>query len=187
MEIIIDSKINNPLINRTEVHFTVIHEGEGTPNREIIRSELAEKLNAKKENIVVNNIQTSFGVQKSTGYAKVYSSLAKAKDWDREHILQRNKLIEAKKDEKKPEEKPSKPEEAPKTEKPQEPVAVEQEKPAEEKQDETKEPVKEEKPEAESKGEPRIGDKPKETVEQEEPKEETVKEETKKSEEEKKE
>ena len=48
MEIIIDSKINNPLINRTEVHFTVIHEGEGTPNREIIRSELAEKLNAKK-------------------------------------------------------------------------------------------------------------------------------------------
>ena len=39
MEIEINSKRNNPLLNRTEVYFTVKHSGEGTPNREIIRSE----------------------------------------------------------------------------------------------------------------------------------------------------
>jgi len=114
MKIEIDSKKNNPLLNRTEVYFTIHHEGEGTPNREITRSELAEKLNVKKENIVVDNIHSSFGIQESKGYAKVYTSVEKAKDWDREHILVRNKLIV--KEEKKPEEKPvEKPKEKPET------------------------------------------------------------------------
>lgn len=107
MEIEIDSKRNNPLLNRTEVHFTVKHEGEGTPNREIIRSELADKLNVKKENIVVNTIHSSFGNQEITGYAKVYSSLAKTKDLERDYILSRNKLIESKPGDKKKEEKPT--------------------------------------------------------------------------------
>jgi small subunit ribosomal protein S24e len=100
MEIEIDSQKNNPLLKRTEVYFTVKHTGEGTPNREIIRSELAEKLNSKKENVVVNIIKTSFGIQETTGYAKVYSSLESSKGIEREHILKRNKLGETKKDKK---------------------------------------------------------------------------------------
>jgi small subunit ribosomal protein S24e len=63
MEIEIDSKRNNPLLNRTEIIFTIKHEGEGTPARELIRNELADKLNVKKENVVVNTINTSFGKQ----------------------------------------------------------------------------------------------------------------------------
>lgn len=100
MEIEIDSKKNNPLLKRTEVYFTVKHTGEGTPNREIIRSELAEKLNSKKENVVVNIIKTGFGKQETTGYAKVYLSLESSKGLEREHILKRNKLGEIKKDKK---------------------------------------------------------------------------------------
>jgi small subunit ribosomal protein S24e len=100
MEIEIDSKKNNPLLKRTEVYFTVKHAGEGTPNREIIRSELADKLNSKKENIVVNIIKTGFVIQETTGYAKVYSSLESSKGIEREHILKRNKLGETKKDKK---------------------------------------------------------------------------------------
>ena len=96
MEIEIDSKRNNPLINRTEVHFTIRHEGKGTPDREIVRSELAEKLNVKKENVVINNINSGFGIQESTGYAKVYKSVEKSKNMERKHILERNKLIEGK-------------------------------------------------------------------------------------------
>ena len=124
MEIDIDSKRNNPLLNRTEVQFTIHHNGEGTPNREIIRGELAEKLNVKKENIIVNSINSSFGVQESTGYAKIYSSQAKAKDWDRKYILRRKKIgvEEKKKDEKvadskkePSEKKPEPPEEKPET------------------------------------------------------------------------
>ncbi|MCK4233733.1 30S ribosomal protein S24e [candidate division WOR-3 bacterium] len=110
MEIEIDSKKNNPLLNRTEICFTVRHEGGSTPNREIIRSELAEKLNVKKENIIVNTINTSFGIQETTGYAKIYSSVAKAKDGERRHILKRNLIgvEEKKKEEKKTEAKSEK-------------------------------------------------------------------------------
>jgi len=137
MEIEIYSKKNNPLLNRTEVHFTIQHEGEKTPNREIIRSELAEKLNAKKENVIINDIQSSSGIQKSMGYAKIYSSLKKAEELERKHILIRNKISVKK--EKTEEEKtetskePPKEEEKPAEEKPaEEKQAVE--KPAEEKE-----------------------------------------------------
>ncbi len=118
----IDSKKNNPLFDRTEVHFTIQHEGEKTPNREIIRSELAEKLNAKKENIIINDIQSSSGIQKSTGYAKIYSSVKKAEEMERKHILKRNKISGKK--EKKEGEKAETAEEPPK----------EEEKPAEKKE-----------------------------------------------------
>lgn len=96
MEIEIESKRNNPLLNRTEVYFTIKHSTEGTPNREIIRSELADKLGVKKENIVVNTINTSFGIQETTGYAKVYSSQDKSKNLERDHILSRNKISDKK-------------------------------------------------------------------------------------------
>ena len=132
MEIEIDSKRNNPLLNRTEIYFTIKHEGEGTPNREIIRSELAEKLNVNKENVIVNTVHSSFGNQEITGYAKVYSSLAKSKDIERDYILKRNRLIEGEK--KKAEEKPAAP--------PKEEGA--KEKPAEEKPAESTEDAKEE-------------------------------------------
>jgi len=133
MEIEIDSKRNNPLLNRTEIYFTIKHKGEGTPNREIIRSELAEKLNVKKENIIVNTVHSSFGDQEISCYAKVYSSLTKSKDLERDYILRRNMLIEPKG--KKAEEKPP---EAPKEE------GVE-EKPVEEKQAESIGEIKEHK------------------------------------------
>jgi small subunit ribosomal protein S24e len=108
MDIEIISKKNNPLFNRTEVHFTINHTGEGTPNREIIRSELSEKLNAKKENIIINSINSSFGIQQSKGYAKIYTSLKKSDNPERKYILKRNKLAgkqEIKKEEKKETEK----------------------------------------------------------------------------------
>ena len=107
MEIKIDSKRNNPLLNRTEIYFTIKHEGEGTPSRELVRSELAEKLNAKKENVVINVISPGFGSQESTGYAKIYSSVQKTKDLEKEHILKRNKIVEPEDKEKKTVEKPT--------------------------------------------------------------------------------
>lgn len=141
MEIEIDSKKNNPLLNRTEVYFTVKHEGEGTPNREIIRSELADKLNTKKENIVLNTVHSGFGNQQITGYAKIYSSLAKIKEVEPEYIQKRNKLIESKEKkskEKSTEEKPVEPVEEEKEEKQPEQAQPKEE----EKKDEVQKPVK---------------------------------------------
>ena len=139
MEIEIDSKKNNQLLNRTEIRFTIKHPGEKTPNREIIRTELAEKLNAKKEEVIVNEIHATFGKQEVTGYAKVYTSPDKSKGLERNHILVRNKLMEAKKKDKKGEAKAAKPAEGAKEEakpvkeapKPEAPKKEPEEKPAE--------------------------------------------------------
>ena len=47
------------------------------------------------------NWLSGFGIQKISGYAKVYSSVQKTKDLEQEYILARNKLIEADKKAKK--------------------------------------------------------------------------------------
>lgn len=147
MEVKIENKKNNQLLNRTEVYFTITHEGEGTPNREIIRNELADKLNTKKENIVVDSLSSGFGIRKTEGYAKVYTSIKQAKGLEREHLLVRNKIAvkeETKKDEKKEGATPAAKQE--KTdEKPTE--TVKEEKPSEDK----KEEKTDEKPETDEK------------------------------------
>ena len=92
MEIEIESKKNNPLLNRIEVHFVIRHTGESTPRREIIRGELAGKLGVGKENIIIDHMTSDFGIQKTKGYAKVYSSAEKTKAEERNHLLKRNNL-----------------------------------------------------------------------------------------------
>ncbi len=104
MEIEIQTKNDNVLLKRMEVHFLVRHENEGTPKRELIRGELAEKLNAKKENVIIDHMRSTFGMRTTTGYAKVYTSPADAKAAERDPILKRNGLgtkKKAKKEEKK--------------------------------------------------------------------------------------
>jgi len=179
MEIIIDSKKNNPLLSRTEVQFTIKHSGEPTPNREIVRNELADKLNTKKENIIINNISSGFGTCETIGYAKVYTSLKQIKGVERKHFLKRNKLVSDKKKDDKKDEKDEKP--TPTEEKSEESAPAEdkpEEKPAEPAKEEApaESPKDEEKPEEPAPAE----DKPKETSEP--PKEETPAEPTKEEE-----
>jgi small subunit ribosomal protein S24e len=92
MEIEIQSKNDNLLLGRTEVRFVVSHEGEGTPKRELIRTVLAEKLNAKKETIMVDFMKSSFGARRTVGYAKIYKSVEDAKAGEADPILKRNGL-----------------------------------------------------------------------------------------------
>ena len=141
MEIEIRSKSNNPLLNRTEVHFIIRHEGESTPKREFIRGELAEKLNVKKENIMINYMKSSFGITETLGYAKVYKSLKEAKNGERDYILKRNNVVAKEKKAAKEEEKKS-PVEQPEA-KPKEAA----EKPAEEKEETAVKPDEETKEE----------------------------------------
>ena len=114
MEIEIQSKIDNILLGRTEVHFTIIHEGEGTPKRELIRSELAEKLNAKKETIMIDAMHSFFGSRKTVGYAKIYNSIEDAKAREADPILKRNGLGTKKKAKKQASKEGAEKKEAPK-------------------------------------------------------------------------
>lgn len=130
MELEIQSQRNNTLLNRTEVRFVIIHTGEATPRRELVRTELAEKLHTKKDNVIIDHMNSEFGVYKTSGYAKVYSSVEKAKSNEKEYLIKRNQIAGGKGKEEK--EKPQKEPATEKTEKPseQEPEKpVEQEKP----------------------------------------------------------
>lgn len=92
MEIEINSRKENPFLNRIEIRFTVKHKDEPTPSRELIRNELADRLNVSKDNVIIDKINTSFGWYESFGYAKIYNSLEKAKGIEKKYILKRNKI-----------------------------------------------------------------------------------------------
>jgi small subunit ribosomal protein S24e len=105
MEVEIQSKNDNVLLKRMEVQFLVRHENEGTPKRELIRNELAEKLAAKKENVVIDHMRSAFGTRTTLGYAKIYNSPADAKAAEADPILKRNGMGTKKKPKKKEEKK----------------------------------------------------------------------------------
>ncbi len=96
MEIEIEGKRENLLLNRVEVDFKVAHSAESTPKRDQIREELAKQLKVTKDRVVVDHMQSSFGKGETAGYAKVYKSKEDALKVESEHILVRNGLAQKK-------------------------------------------------------------------------------------------
>ena len=146
MNIEIVEKKENKLLNRTEVHFRVIHEGEKTPERELVKNDLAEILKAKKGNIVLEYLKPEFGIQQSIGYAKIYKSMDDAKRIEKEYILKRNKFgaeKEKKEDKEKAEEKKEESESEKPPEQKEEQTESTEEKKNEKTKEETEEKVKE--------------------------------------------
>jgi small subunit ribosomal protein S24e len=94
MEIDIIEKKENKLLNRNEVKFACVYEGESTPKILEVKSKLVALLNTKKDLIVVDSIQPHFGEAKAAGYAKVYDSKKHLKDIETDHILEKNKEAE---------------------------------------------------------------------------------------------
>ena len=103
MKIEITQKRENPLLKRTEVRFTVAHDGESTPGRNAVAEEIAKMRKSKRNCVVVDSIESVYGRGMSKGYAKVYASMEAALEYDRDHLLKRNG-IEAPKAEKPAEE-----------------------------------------------------------------------------------
>ena len=98
VEIEILEKLENPLLNRTEVNFRVLGEGV-TPRRSEVKKALAENLGVKEELIAVDKIEQGFGVAQATGRANVY------KDSESMKIELAYKIERGKPKEKKTEEK----------------------------------------------------------------------------------
>ena len=147
MQAEIVSRKENPLLKRIEIQFKVVHHGEGTPQRDTIKEEIAKLAKAPKDRVVIDHMDSQFGTTHTLGYAKIYDSKEDALAFERKHILGRNKLIvlEAKKKVKKVEAyKPVKAEE-------EAPAEESEKKPAEEPEAEKEEPK--EAPEAEKEGE----------------------------------
>ena len=90
MKMEITEKKVNPLLKRTEVHFVLDHAGEATPKKTAIVDELAKQMKASKDVVVLDNVESVFGIGKSKGYAKVYESKEIAQELEREFLLKRN-------------------------------------------------------------------------------------------------
>lgn len=90
MEIDILEKKENNALDRTEIRFNCIYEGEATPKLLNVKSKLVALLDTKKELIVVDSIQPHFGEAKAAGYAKIYGSQDSLKDVETKHVIDKN-------------------------------------------------------------------------------------------------
>jgi small subunit ribosomal protein S24e len=86
----------NPLLKRTEYRFEIGHGTESTPNRDSVRTALANALKVPKDRVIIERMHAKFGVAKSVGEAATYQSKAAVDAVVREHILVRNGLREKK-------------------------------------------------------------------------------------------
>jgi small subunit ribosomal protein S24e len=97
MDVEVIEKKQNPLLNRQEIRFKILHPKEPTPNRDSAREKIASENNVKKEQVIIDNLETTFGKSETVGYAKIYPSKEEAMKNEREYHLVRNKLKEGKK------------------------------------------------------------------------------------------
>ena len=96
MNLTITNQIDNELLERTELTFTVDHQGEKPPRKDVVRESLASQLNAKKSLVVIHRMTSVFGSQEMQGEAKVYKKADRLQEIEREHIKKRNKLLKEK-------------------------------------------------------------------------------------------
>lgn len=88
MEIKILDKIENPLLNRTEIKAEVLHQGEPTPKRGDVRKLLAAQTGAEENVVVVRQLDSVFGV-KSKLIAMIYKDRAQLEKLEPKHIIGR--------------------------------------------------------------------------------------------------
>ncbi len=89
MDIQVISEKSNPVLNRREIAFKVIHD-EATPSRKSIVERLAATQNSKVGLVFVDGLKTEFGKRETIGYAKIYETEERAKQIERAHIIERN-------------------------------------------------------------------------------------------------
>jgi len=92
----IESKKENPLLERTEVSFSVEHAGKPTPNRDEVRAAIASALSVQKEMVIIDHMDTEYGKGLSIGYVKIYKTQEAAMKGEKRHLLVRNKMAEKK-------------------------------------------------------------------------------------------
>jgi small subunit ribosomal protein S24e len=90
MEITVNEKIENPLLNRTEIRFECNYQGEATPKVLDVKNKLVAILNVDKNLLVVHNLKPSYGEGKAHGYAKLYDTEENLAKIEREHVVIKN-------------------------------------------------------------------------------------------------
>ncbi len=90
MKMEITNQRENTLQSRTEVCFVVDHARESTPGRNAVAEDLAKQFNTKRELVIVDELNSKYGVGKTQGYAKIYKSADDVKKYEPEYLQKRN-------------------------------------------------------------------------------------------------
>ena len=115
MEII--ERKENPVLDRVELTFQWNHSGEATPSLSQMRDAAAKaEPGADKQLVFVKNVNTRFGMSRTSGMALVYGTLESA-SIEPDYVIERHKSLnetqskEKKVEEAEPEEESEEPEE----------------------------------------------------------------------------
>ncbi|RLF16651.1 MAG: 30S ribosomal protein S24e [Thermoprotei archaeon] len=80
----------NPLLNRREVIFQIIHAGKGTPDRWSIRQVIASQLGVSVDCVLVKSLLTRARTHRTKGHAHVYNSPEELSKVEPKHLIIRN-------------------------------------------------------------------------------------------------
>jgi len=89
MELKINKKKDNKLLDRQEIEFAVSHKTASTPTRLSVRDNLAAKLASKPELIVIPRLNTRYGAGESYGVAHIYKTEKQKLAIEPKHIIKR--------------------------------------------------------------------------------------------------
>jgi small subunit ribosomal protein S24e len=96
LKVQIESKKENVLLQRSEISFSAEHAAESTPTRDAVRAAIASAVGSPKERVVIDKMDTEYGMGVSIGYAKVYESDVALKKTESRHMLVRHGMAEKK-------------------------------------------------------------------------------------------
>ncbi|MED6305564.1 MAG: 30S ribosomal protein S24e [Candidatus Thermoplasmatota archaeon] len=125
MELEIEEKNDNPILQRQEIQIVIKHENKSTPKRNDVIQSLVKELKAKKDLIIIDHLKNKYGKAETRGYAKIYSNIDALNRIETKPSIARQKPSE-KKTQKAKETKKDEKDESPKEEKPVEKSAEEE-------------------------------------------------------------
>lgn len=103
MKVEINKDEKNPLLNRRQIKFSVTHDGKATPSKLDVAEQLAAKLNANLDLMVIEGYKTPFGENKSKGICFIYEDAKSMNRAEPIKLLNPKKRVGGTREEKKPE------------------------------------------------------------------------------------
>jgi len=91
-EIEIKEEKENKLLSRRELVLVISHGTNPIPSRDDLRNRISNFMNASKEQVIIDKINSEFGTDKTQVFTKVYSSKEDTIKYESEHSLKRNKI-----------------------------------------------------------------------------------------------
>jgi len=91
-EIEIKEEKENKLLNRRELVLVISHGTNPIPSRDDIKNRISNFMNVSKEQVIIDKINSEFGMDKTQVFTKVYNKKDDALKYEAEYSLKRNKI-----------------------------------------------------------------------------------------------